>query len=112
MLLTFFQVRPPSVVLNNPRSPPAPHSGPAADVLGYALVLTGDLSNGETTLQQALHLGGDSASTYYHLGVLYARQNRKPEAEIAYKHALNLDPDGFYGGLALKALGTLTAASP
>src|ERR1700682_3412803 len=30
MFLTFFQVRPPSVVLNNPRSPPAPPSGPAA----------------------------------------------------------------------------------
>ncbi len=89
-----------------------PKSGPAADVLGYALVLTGDLSSGEKTLQQALSLGGDSASTYYHLGVLYEKQNRKPEAEIAYKHALNLDPDGIYGGLALKALGQLTPALP
>lgn len=89
-----------------------PKSGPAADVLGYALVLTGDLDNGEKLLRQALSLGGEAASTYYHLGVLYVRQNRKPEAETAFKHALTLDPDGFYGGLALKALGALTPASP
>jgi tetratricopeptide (TPR) repeat protein len=89
-----------------------PKSGPAADVLGYALVLTGDLVNGEKTLQQALSLGGDSASTYFHLGVLYAQQKRNPEAETAFKHALALDPDGFYGGLALKALGALTPTSP
>jgi tetratricopeptide (TPR) repeat protein len=87
-------------------------SGPAADALGYALVLTGDLDNGEKMLQKALTLGGESASTYYHLGILYARQNRTPEAETALKHALALDPDGFYGGLALKALGTFTPASP
>lgn len=89
-----------------------PKSGPAADALGYALVLTGDLVDGEKTLQQALTLGGDSASTYYHLGVLYQQQKRNPEAEAAYKHALSLDPDGFYGGLTLKALGALTPASP
>ena len=90
----------------------APKSGPAADVLGYALVLSGDLVDGEQTLQQALSLGGDNASTYFHLGVLYQQQKRLPEAEAAYQRALNLDPDGFYGGLALKALGALTPASP
>jgi tetratricopeptide (TPR) repeat protein len=89
-----------------------PKSGPAADIFGYALVLTGDLVNGEKLLQQALSLGGDTASTEYHLGVLYRRQNREPEAETAFKHALTLDPDGFYGGLALKALGELTPSSP
>src|SRR5882724_1501495 len=30
MLRMFFQVLPPSVVLNNPRSPPGPQSGPCA----------------------------------------------------------------------------------
>jgi tetratricopeptide (TPR) repeat protein len=88
-----------------------PKSGPAADALGYALVLTGDLANGEKTLQQAQSLG-ETAGTDYHLGMLYARQGRKPEAEAALKRALALDPDGFYGGLALKALGTLAPSSP
>jgi tetratricopeptide (TPR) repeat protein len=90
----------------------APKSGPAADVLGFALVLTGDLANAEKALLQALALGGDSASAYYHLGVLYQDQNRGLEAETAFKRALNLDPDGVYGGLALKALGTLPPGSP
>jgi len=90
----------------------APKSGPAADVLGFALVLTGDLANGEIALHQALTLGGDSASVYYHLGVLYQNQTRLPEAEAAFKHALSLDPDGVYGGLALKALSALTPGTP
>jgi tetratricopeptide (TPR) repeat protein len=89
----------------------APQNGSAVDALGYALVLTGDLANGEKTLQQALSLG-ETASVDYHLGILYARQNHQPEAETALKRALALDPDGFYGGLALKALGALTPASP
>ncbi len=89
-----------------------PKSGPAADALGYDLVLTGDLTNAEKLLQQALSLGGETASTYYHLGILYVRQGHQPEAQAELKHALALDPDGFYGGLALKALGTLNPASP
>ena len=90
----------------------APKSGPAADALGFALVLTGDLTNGERMLLQALTLGGESAATYYHLGILYTRQTRTPEAEAALNHALSLDPQGFYGNLALKALGALTKPSP
>jgi tetratricopeptide (TPR) repeat protein len=90
----------------------APKSGPAADALGFALVLTGDLANGERMLLQALTLGGESAATYYHLGILYTRQKRAPEAEAALNHALSLDPQGFYGNLALKALGTLTKPAP
>ena len=90
----------------------APKSAATADVFGFALVLTGDLANGEKALQQALILGGDSASVYYHLGILYQEQKRPAEAETAFKHALSLDPDGLYGGLALKALGALTPGSP
>jgi tetratricopeptide (TPR) repeat protein len=90
----------------------APKSGPAADALGYALVLTGDLANGERMLLQALTLGGESAATYYHLGILYTRQKRTQEAEAALNHALALDPQGFYGNLALKALGALTKPAP
>jgi len=89
----------------------APQNGLAIDALGYALVLTGDLPNGEKTLQQALSLG-ETASIDYHLGVLYVRQSRQPEAETVLKRALALDPSGFYGGLALKTLGTITPASP
>ena len=47
----------------------------------------------------------------YQKRLLHQEQHRLPEAELAFKHALDLDPDGQYGGLALKALGALTPGS-
>ena len=90
----------------------APNSALALDALGYALLLTDDLDNAGKMLDQALAADSQSASIYYHLGILYVRQNRQPEAEAALNKALTLDPDGFYGGLALQALGRLTTNSP
>jgi tetratricopeptide (TPR) repeat protein len=84
-----------------------PASALAADALGYALVLTGDLVNAEKMLLRALELDSSLASGYYHLGLLYQRQQRPAEAETVLNHALALDPDGTYGGLALKALASL-----
>ena len=57
-------------------------------------------------------LTAQSASIFYHLGILYARLNRAAEADVALNKALALDPDGFYGGLALQALARLTPAAP
>ncbi len=84
-----------------------PDDASAADALGFALVLTGDLVNGQKMLEKALALDGQSASIYFHLGELYARQGNTAQAEAALNHALALDPDGFYGGLALQALARL-----
>ena len=88
----------------------APGSAQALDALGYALLLTGDLDNAAKLLDQALAADPQSASTFYHLGILYARLNRAAEADAALNKALTLDPDGFYGGLALQALARLTPA--
>ncbi len=85
-----------------------PNSALAADALGYALVLTGDLVNAEKMLLRALELDNDLASGYYHLGLLYAKQMRWADAAIVLDHAIKLDPDGTYGGLALRALATLS----
>ena len=90
----------------------APDSAQALDALGYALLLTGDLDNAAKLLNQALAADAQSASIYYHLGILYVRLNRPAEAEAALNRALALDPDGFYGGLALQALARLTPAAP
>jgi tetratricopeptide (TPR) repeat protein len=90
----------------------APDSAQALDALGYALLLTGDLDNAGKLLIQALAADAPSASIYYHLGILYVRLNRATEAEAALNKALALDPDGFYGGLALQALAHLTPAAP
>jgi tetratricopeptide (TPR) repeat protein len=84
-----------------------PDSALAADALGYALVLTGDLVNAEKMLLRALELDGSLASGYYHLGLLYQQQDRLAEAETVLNHALALDPDGTYGGLALRTLAAL-----
>ena len=82
----------------------SPDSAPAADVLGYTLLLTGDFVNAEKTLEHAVHLDPDFPSTYYHLGLLYYKQGKHTEARAAFEHTLALDPQGQYGGLALRAL--------
>lgn len=86
----------------------APNDAQAVDTLGFALVLTGDLSNGQKLLEQALALAPQSASVYYHLGVLHSRQGQIADAELMLNQALALDPDGYYGGLALQALARLS----
>ncbi len=85
-----------------------PQSALAADALGYALVLTGDTVNGEKTLERANALDPNLASIYYHLGILYASQQKNADAEAAFNHTLALDPQGPYGGLALKALAQIS----
>lgn len=81
-----------------------PNSAEAADALGYALTLTGDVVNAEKSLQNALRLNPQLPSAYYHLGVLYIKTNQYPQASAALEHALALDPNGPVGGQALKAL--------
>jgi len=85
----------------------APNNAQAVDTLGFALVLTDDFSNGQKLLEQALALDAQAASVYYHLGVLHSRQGNTADAELMLNHALALDPDGYYGGLALQALARL-----
>ncbi len=85
----------------------APNNAQAIDTLGFALVLTGDLSNGQKLLEQALALAPQSASVYYHLGLLHSRQGQFVDAALMLDQALKLDPDGYYGGLALQALALL-----
>jgi len=80
----------------------------AADALGYALVLTGDPANGEKMLEQAVRLDPNLPSAYYHLGLLYAQRGQIEAAQAALNHALTLDPNGRYGGLALQLLARLS----
>jgi tetratricopeptide (TPR) repeat protein len=84
-----------------------PSSALAADALGYALFLTGDIANAEKTLDRALSLDPSLASVYYHFGLLYASQGKNTEAEAFLNHALSLDPQGPYGNLALRALSQI-----
>lgn len=81
-----------------------PGSALAADALGYALVITGDLVNGQKKLEEALALDPNLAAVYYHLGQLYFIQGKTTDATAAFNHTLSLDPQGQYGKLAIQAL--------
>jgi Flp pilus assembly protein TadD len=76
-------------------------AGAAAHALGQAAMA-------ETLWQQALaHAEGDAAAgPLINLGVLYAGQRRRADAEAAYRRALALDPDN---ATALTNLGVLLA---
>lgn len=81
-----------------------PGSALAVDALGYALIITGDLVNGQKKLEEALALDPSLPAIYYHLGQLYFIQGKTEEATAAYNHTLSLDPQGQYGKLAIQAL--------
>lgn len=85
----------------------AEDSAAAADVLGYALVLTNDLVNGQKMLERALTLDPQLPSVHYHLGLLYVQQGKPADAELAFNTVLSLDPNGVYGNLALRALAQM-----
>ncbi len=82
----------------------APDSALAADALGYALVLTNDLVNGQKMLERALTLDANVASVHLHLGWLNLQQGHPAEARAEFQRAIELDNGGPYGQEALRAL--------
>jgi tetratricopeptide (TPR) repeat protein len=84
-----------------------PSSALANDALGYALIITGDLVNGQKKLEEAMALDPSLSSIYYHLGQLYFIQGKTEEASAAFNRTLNLDPQGQYGKLAIQALAKI-----
>lgn len=90
----------------------APDDPAALDVLGYALVLTNDVPNGQKLLERALTLNPELPSLQLHWGLLQYQLGNHAAAETAWNRTLYLDPQGPYGNQALKALSTLLAANP
>ena len=64
----------------------------AANNLGYAYYLTGDLDNAAHTFAEAGDWGSNRA--FYNLGMVYLLQGREKEAAAAYVEAYDLDPKG------------------
>ncbi len=87
----------------------APESAAARDALGFGYVLLGNLQAGEVQLRQALELAPDLPSANYHMAVLLATRDDRDGAIAHYRRALELDPQGRYGNLALRALALLGA---
>jgi Flp pilus assembly protein TadD len=58
----------------------APQSPVVADTLGWLLYLKGDLPRAEALLAGAAKAAPNIAEVRYHLGVVYAKQGKAPEA--------------------------------
>lgn len=83
----------------------APQDARARDYLGWLYLLAADLPQARLHLLSALALNPAQASTYFHLGELYARLGWPEMATIAWGRAVDLDADGDVRSRALKRLG-------
>ncbi|MGQ9715916.1 MAG: tetratricopeptide repeat protein, partial [Anaerolineae bacterium] len=89
----------------------APSSAEAHELLGWAAWLAGDAHRAEAELAQALEMAPHLASAWYHWATMLAAQGRAMAAREAYLRAVVLDPSGFYGARAAKALREMQACS-
>ena len=71
-----------------------PKSAEANQLLGLTLTVDGDLDRALQYTAEAVKLN-PSYSTYYNLGLIYARQEKYPQAESAYESALGLNPKSY-----------------
>ncbi len=69
-----------------------PDNGYYVDSLGWAFFKSGLLTEALTEIKRAVALVGDDPVIYEHLGDIYAKQQKLPDAREAWLHALELDP--------------------
>jgi Flp pilus assembly protein TadD len=86
----------------------APQDARARDLLGWMYFLAGDLSQAHLHLISALGLDPDQASTYFHLGKLYAARRLPEQARSAFLRAVDLDTDGGIRERAQQALSEMS----
>jgi tetratricopeptide (TPR) repeat protein len=82
----------------------APQDARARDYLGWLYLLAADLPQARLHLLSALALDSTQASTYYHLGELYARLGWPEMAATAWTRAVDLDREGDIRARALARL--------
>jgi Flp pilus assembly protein TadD len=63
-----------------------------ADTLGWLLFQKGDLGRAATLIGQAAAAAPTNSEVLYHLGAVYARQQKVPEARQALSQALAASP--------------------
>jgi tetratricopeptide (TPR) repeat protein len=84
-----------------------PETAEAQDILGFAQYLNADYVNAEASLLKARDLDANSATTYFHLGLLYLDTNRPEEAKQNLDNAVGLDAGGPIAERAIQALARL-----
>lgn len=77
-----------------------PGTAMGSNLLGWAQLAYGDLTEAERNLSQALRLDPNLQAAYLNFGDLYVQQGRVAEAKKAYKQAYDLDPSASIGVLA------------
>lgn len=82
-----------------------PNDARNLDVLGWLLLLNGDLNSAERMLSQALDLQPDLASVHLHLGMLYLYKGQNTQAESHLNEVLNLAPQSPLAEMARRMLG-------
>lgn len=87
----------------------APARAEAHELMGWAAWLTGDGTRAEAELSRAVEMDPLSASAWYHRAAMLAATGRAMAAREAYMRAVVLDPLGFYGARAAKALREMQA---
>jgi Tfp pilus assembly protein PilF len=91
-VLTFATYNSPEVVYQN---------------LGWAYYNLGQYQEAEKALKSALRLNPQMALTHYTLGLLYEKQQRKPDALRSYREAIKLAADSETGRKAQERLKDL-----
>ncbi|HET7011668.1 MAG TPA: tetratricopeptide repeat protein [Anaerolineales bacterium] len=82
----------------------APGRSPSLDVLGQALVLSGEPRLAVRLLRRAIGAAPFDASSYYHLGLGYLGLSDGQMASQALEVAIRLDPAGPIGSLSARIL--------
>lgn len=77
-----------------------PNTAMASNLLGWAQLAYGDLSNAEKNLMDALSHDPNLQAAYLNLGDLRTQQGRLVEAKKAYHLSYDIDPDSSIGTLA------------
>jgi tetratricopeptide (TPR) repeat protein len=81
-----------------------PGSAENVDILGRALLLTGETDSAEALFKKALALAPGNPSPVFHLGLLYLQTGQLNLARQALLSAQTLDPAGPIGAQAAKVL--------
>lgn len=89
----------------------APDDPEGHDLLGWAAWLTGAPETAQEELALALQRDPQLPAAWYHQAVIQAALGRVMAAREAYMRAIVLDPRGYYGARAAKALREMQSQS-
>jgi Flp pilus assembly protein TadD len=79
-------------------------SGPNLDTLGWVHYTRGDFESAVRVLERCVDTWGESSEYLYHLGMAYAKNGRRDQAQRALRNAAEMADDDDTRSLATEAL--------